>query len=281
MQVDKEEVVAEEYLQAAAPLACACGARGELKLNPKPEGQPMRLTPAVRALRARMDRPAVRQVAIGLVLLGPLGLWVAGAPQPEGLEENRVVAEQSTATSAQDEVARAWAARELERQREDVIAQLATEFAVDTALAESIHDAAVEEQIDPKVAFGLVRAESSFRTKAVSPVGAVGLTQLMPSTARWLVPGTTRKDLMEPETNLRVGFKYLRRLIDQYEGDEKLALTAFNRGPGTVNRLLKRGRNPDNGYAEKVLTGESERHVRLMNAKFGSSSKAKGRRTRG
>ena len=67
-----------------------------------------------------------------------------------------------------------------------------------------------------------------------------------------LVPGTTRSELMEPETNLRVGFKYLRRLIDQYDGDQELALTAFNRGPGTVNKLLRRGRDPDNGYADMV-----------------------------
>src|SRR5690606_13385003 len=149
------------------------------------------------------------------------------------------------------------------------IAELATEFEVELPLAQDIHDAAVEEQIEPRVAFGLVRAESSFRTKAVSPVGALGLTQLMPATARWLEPGTTKSKLLEPETNLRVGFKYLRQLIDQYDGDQKLALTAYNRGPGTVDRLLKRGRNPDNGYAEKVLTGESKRHVALMNRKFG------------
>jgi soluble lytic murein transglycosylase-like protein len=67
-----------------------------------------------------------------------------------------------------------------------------------------------------------------------------------------------------------VGFKYLRHLLDQFDGNEKLALTAYNRGPGTVSKLLKRGRNPDNGYAEKVLTGRSARHVRLMNAKFGT-----------
>jgi soluble lytic murein transglycosylase-like protein len=149
------------------------------------------------------------------------------------------------------------------------VATFAREFRIPVTLAAQIHSAALAANIKPRIAFGLVKAESSFRTKAVSPVGAVGLTQLLPSTARWLVPGTTRRDLMVPQTNLRVGFKYLRHLIDQYDGNEKLALTAYNRGPGTVSKLLKRGRNPDNGYAEKVLTGSSTRHVRLMNAKFG------------
>lgn len=226
----------------------------------------MRLNTTVRALSARFERRAVRQVIVGLVLLGPAGLWIAGAPQPDGGAAGAAAVEEQ---AQQDHVARAWAARTLEADRQATIAQLAAEFDVDVPLAGEIHDAALTEQIEPRVAFGLVRAESSFRPKAVSPVGAIGLTQLMPSTARWLVPGTTRSELMEPEVNLRVGFKYLRRLIDQYEGDQELALTAFNRGPGTVNKELKRGRNPDNGYAEKVLTGKSDRHVRLMNAKFG------------
>lgn len=233
----------------------------------------MRLNPVVRALRAQLERPGARQAVIGLVLLGPFGLWVAGAPQPDGSLTMDVPAVEAE-RAEQDHVARAWAARELKRDREETIAQLATEFEVELPLAQDIHDAAVEEQIEPRVAFGLVRAESSFRTKAVSPVGALGLTQLMPATARWLEPGTTRSKLLEPETNLRVGFKYLRQLIDQYDGDEKLALTAYNRGPGTVDRLLKRGRNPDNGYAEKVLTGESKRHVALMNRKFGKKKKS-------
>ena len=84
---------------------------------------------------------------------------------------------------------------------------------------------------------------------------ARGLTQVMPRTARWLMPGTTAEDLYDRQTNLRLGFRYLNQLIDKYRGDVKLALTAYNRGPGTVDRVLKRGGNPDNGYADKVLGG--------------------------
>lgn len=177
---------------------------------------------------------------------------------------------QDSAADGRDAVVREWGDRVLERERELVIASFAREFDISLSLAEDIHEAAVAEKIAPRLAFGLVKAESSFRTNAVSPVGAVGLTQLLPSTARWLVPGTSRRDLFEPETNLRVGFQYLRYLIDRFDGDERLALTAYNRGPGTVSRLLRRGRNPDNGYADKVLTGVSALHTRLMNAKFGS-----------
>jgi soluble lytic murein transglycosylase-like protein len=69
--------------------------------------------------------------------------------------------------------------------------------------------------------------------------------------------------LRDPETNLRVGFKYLRYLLDKYNGDENLALTAYNRGPGTVDKALRRGGNPDNGYAAFVR-GESNHGHRLF-----------------
>ena len=130
------------------------------------------------------------------------------------------------------------------------------DMGLDRELAETIYDLALREDIDPDMAFGMVRTESEFKTSATSHVGAIGLTQLMPSTARWLKKDVTVQDLRDPETNLTIGFKYLRELIDKYDGDERLALLAYNRGPGTVDRVLKRGGDPDNGYADAVITGE-------------------------
>jgi soluble lytic murein transglycosylase-like protein len=151
--------------------------------------------------------------------------------------------------------------REVLQQSEQLAAEYREQgFSVSTELAEQIGKAAAEFEIDPAVAFGLVRAESSFRNQATSRVGAVGLTQLMPRTASWMEPGVTRSELRDPETNLRVGFKYLRYLLDRYEGDERLALLAYNRGPGTVDRALKRGRNPDNGYADFVFGRKDHGH---------------------
>lgn len=123
-------------------------------------------------------------------------------------------------------------------------------------LAEDIYDLALKENIDPDVAFGLVRTESEFKSSATSHVGAVGLTQLMPATARGMRKGVTIADLRNPEVNLSIGFKFLRELLEHYQGDKALALTAYNRGPGIVDRILKRGGDPDNGYATAVLTGE-------------------------
>lgn len=126
-------------------------------------------------------------------------------------------------------------------------------YDVPTTLAKAIVAAAEKHDIDLKMAFGLARAESGFDNRATSHVGAIGLTQLMPKTARWLKPGTTARDLRDPSKNADIGFGYLRQLIDKYDGNTKLALLAYNRGPGTVDRILKRGGNPDNGYAKKVM----------------------------
>src|SRR4051812_22929871 len=132
-------------------------------------------------------------------------------------------------------------------------------YKVSPSLASAIHAAAEANDIPAEVAFGLVRTESGFKNTATSPVGAIGLTQLMPATARLFQRGISRSDLRNPETNLRIGFRYLRELMDKYDGDTELALTAYNRGPGTVDRVLKRGGDPDNGYAGMVL-GRRNRH---------------------
>jgi soluble lytic murein transglycosylase-like protein len=126
-------------------------------------------------------------------------------------------------------------------------------YTVPDDLAAKIYEAAVRHEIDPSIAFGLVRTESEFKDYATSHVGAIGLTQLMVPTARWFKRDATVADLRDSETNLEIGFRYLNELIDRYEGDVELALTAYNRGTGTVDRVLERGGDPDNGYAKKVL----------------------------
>jgi soluble lytic murein transglycosylase-like protein len=244
----------------------------------------MRKSPVVKGLETLVGRPVVRQALFGLALLVPAAAFIARVPELASGGTSVVDALSSDALSAEerarvDLVAGTWREQMdgLDATR-SAVEDLAAEFKVPVDLAADIHEAAVTNEIDPRMAFGLVRAESRFRPTIVSPVGAVGLTQVMPATAKWLVPGTSKADLKDPETNLKVGFKYLRSLLDQYDGNRELALTAYNRGPGTVAKLLKRGRNPDNGYAEMVMTGKSAKHVSLMNAKFGSRhsvSKAK------
>ena len=97
------------------------------------------------------------------------------------------------------------------------------------ALAEA---AARRHALDPELVRAVVAVESDFHADAVSPKGAQGLMQLMPATARAL--GV--KDAFDPAQNLDGGARHLRALIDQYEGDVKRALAAYNAGPGAVAR---------------------------------------------
>jgi soluble lytic murein transglycosylase-like protein len=129
-------------------------------------------------------------------------------------------------------------------------------YAIPADLAAKIYDMAIAEGIDPKIAYGLVDVESDFLQKAISPVGALGLTQLMPNTAQFFMPGIERNDLFDPETNLRIGFRFLKELIAKYNGDVDMALHAYNRGPTIVDRVVSEGGNPANGYAEAVKGGQ-------------------------
>lgn len=200
-----------------------------------------------------LRRPSV-QALLGVV--AALQLVAVASPDGAPLEVVALpaaVVSPATPVKAGGGVAAAWERAAVARESERIAAAYRAEgYPVTQSLAREIHEAAVEQGIDPEIAFGLVRAESSFRNTATSPVGAVGLTQLMPKTASWMEPGVSRAQLRSPETNLRIGFKYLRYLLDRYDGNENLALLAYNRGPGTVDRTLKRGGNPDNGYADFV-----------------------------
>lgn len=198
-----------------------------------------------------------------------IGLGIAGAAAPmagkaKAAETFRTVrttkAERGeTATKRGGDIEEMLAARVgtamAEEGRGDPVSRAISRYGISRQLAQDIFDIARQEGIDPKVAFGLVRTESSFRQHVVSHAGAVGLAQVLPRTANWLVPGTSRQDLFDRRTNLRVGFRYLNYLLRKYDGDLKLALTAYNRGPGTVDGVLSRGGDPDNGYAGKVLGG--------------------------
>lgn len=128
-----------------------------------------------------------------------------------------------------------------------------TKYKIPADLAMAIHEIALAENIDPQLAFELVRVESQFNPRAVSPVGALGLAQLMPATARLLQPGITRAQIFDRDTNLRLGFRFLRGLVNHYDGDVRLALLAYNRGPGIVDRHLRAGQDPGNGYAQAIM----------------------------
>jgi soluble lytic murein transglycosylase-like protein len=102
-----------------------------------------------------------------------------------------------------------------------------------TAFGAEIDAAAASNGIDPALLKGLVSQESGFDPNARSGAGALGLTQLMPGTAAGL--GVTNP--LDPAQSLQGGAKYLRQQLDRFGGDEKLALAAYNAGPGAVARF--------------------------------------------
>ncbi|MEH6678170.1 lytic transglycosylase domain-containing protein [Phenylobacterium sp.] len=114
---------------------------------------------------------------------------------------------------------------------------------------EEIAQAAARHGLDQKLLHALVLTESAYAPDAVSVAGAAGLTQLMPGTAREL--GVA--DRFDPAENLRGGADYLARQILRF-GDLRLALAAYNAGPGRVARL---GRTPDiaetQAYVDHVI----------------------------
>ncbi len=136
-----------------------------------------------------------------------------------------------------------------------------TQYRIKPDLARRIYDAAVTAGIEPELGFRLVRVESVFDPRAMSPVGAVGLTQLMVGTAREFERDVTREGLLDPDVNLRIGFKYLRSLIREYKGNLKIALLVYNRGPAAVQSAISMGRDPANGYDSMMLRGYRGRGV--------------------
>ena len=138
-------------------------------------------------------------------------------------------------------------------ERAEQIIQYSNKYGITAGMAGHVFDASLREGIDPELAFRLVRLESEFNPHAISKVGAVGLTQLMPSTATMIEKGVTREQLFTPQTNLRIGFRYLRNLLGQYKGNVNLALLAYNRGEDAVWRDVRAGVNPGNGYDRWVM----------------------------
>ena len=86
--------------------------------------------------------------------------------------------------------------------------------------------------VDPRFIHAVIQQESQYNAKAVSPVGAQGLMQMMPATAERF----GLKDPFDPAANVEAGTKYLKWLLDRFDGDVSLALAGYNAGEGSVDK---------------------------------------------
>ncbi len=146
---------------------------------------------------------------------------------------------------------------QLQLDRANSLIHYSSRYRIAADMAALIYDTAIQEKIEPEIAFRLVRVESAFNTRAVSSAGALGLAQVMPKTARQFKPDLRDEELFNRELNVQIGFRYLHDLIVTFEGNLPMALLAYNRGPSRLRQLLAGGIAPWNGYASSVLDGLS------------------------
>jgi soluble lytic murein transglycosylase-like protein len=133
------------------------------------------------------------------------------------------------------------------------------ETSVETQIDEAIKSAAAQFDLDPDLIRAIIKQESNFDPNDVSKTGAMGLMQLMPETAK-LMGVENPLDIKE---NIRGGAKYIKELLNAFDGDVALALAAYNAGPGAVR---KHGGVPPyketQDYVPKVLGYASQYSLR-------------------
>lgn len=224
----------------------------------------MKVTPYVRRGDRDRRRARWRWVAITAGFFGAVALILADPPATEAEAKPSVFSlgwgEIRQLRNELENTRGDLAIASVRLTRYEQMFRLSAHYKVPVQLAEQIYDAALRERIEPDLAFRLVKIESDFKETAVSRVGAVGLTQLMPATARDYEKNVTREQLFEPERNLRIGFRYLRGLVGEYK-DVKLALLVYNRGPAAVQNARAAGLDPSNGYEHVVMRGYRGRGV--------------------
>jgi len=134
---------------------------------------------------------------------------------------------------------------------------------------DSIIETSAEFDLSPVLVASVINAESRFRADAISQKGAVGLMQLLPSTAAEIaqklgIQDFTEKDLFTPKTNIRLGTSYLSYLINEFDNVDT-ALCAYNAGPNKVRSWLNNPKYSEDGKSLTIIPyAETQKYVKKI-----------------
>jgi len=131
-----------------------------------------------------------------------------------------------------------------------------------------INKYAIEFKQSPYLFLSLVREESHFDKNAKSSANAIGLTQLLPSTASFIEKTNISKiTLLNEDENIRIGLKYFTYLTEFFKGNEYLAILAYNAGPGNINKWLNNPfiiRNDIDEFVENIPYIETKNYIKKI-----------------
>jgi len=144
------------------------------------------------------------------------------------------------------------------------------EFAYPKAFEVDVKENSKKTNVTTEFIWSIMRAESNYRSSAVSPAGALGLMQIMPFTGQKVsemlgLKNYNPMDLLVPEVNIRLGTRYLQRLLNQFNDSTILASAAYNGGPHRVhNWLLKFGNIDADEFIEHIPYLETRNYVKKV-----------------
>ncbi len=139
-----------------------------------------------------------------------------------------------------------------------------------TPFTTQVNKYSTKRSLEPAFIFGIIRRESAFNPQARSPVGARGLMQLMPATAKQVsrqlkIKAPSRYDLNTPGLNINLGSKYIRDMLKKFNGHRALASAAYNAGPHRVNAWLpEKNELPADVWVDTIPFTETREYVRAI-----------------
>jgi len=194
-----------------------------------------------------------------LIIAGALGAGTVGAwnnppaaPVPATAAES--AADRRALLARLDDARGTLTIYRLQLDRAEAVMRFSGRYRIPADHAALIYDAAMTEGVDPALAFSLVQVESSFDPRATSRTGAIGLTQILPSTARLYRPDLSLEQLYDPGTNLRLGFHFLHDLLDRFQSLDH-ALVAYSLGPVKLRERIAGGTDVRTAYSRTVTSG--------------------------